>query len=103
MCKAVTDPSKDRYGFALPLGDLHAWKTIWSFLQANDVDLLNVDENGEWYIDLDDESRAAMVETYDYLYKLVKDCAPEGTVGLYTDKCQGNGGRRYCDEPNRHT
>ena len=81
MCKAVTDPSKDRYGFALPLGDLHAWKTIWSFLQANDVDLLNVDENGEWYIDLDDESRAAMVETYDYLYKLVKDCAPEGTVG----------------------
>ena len=65
----------------LPLGDLHAWKTIWSFLQANDVDLLNVDENGEWYIDLDDESRAAMVETYDYLYKLVKDCAPEGTVG----------------------
>ena len=38
MCKAVTDPSKDRYGFALPLGDLHAWKTIWSFLQANDVD-----------------------------------------------------------------
>ncbi|MFQ7874907.1 ABC transporter substrate-binding protein [Enterocloster sp.] len=81
MCKAVTDPSKDRYGFALPLGDLHAWKTIWSFLQANDVDLLNVDENGEWYIDLDDESRAAMVEKYDYLYKLVKDCAPEGTVG----------------------
>ena len=77
----MTDPSKDRYGFALPLGDLHAWKTIWSFLQANDVDLLNVDENGEWYIDLDDESRAAMVETYDYLYKLVKDCAPEGTVG----------------------
>ena len=45
------------------------------------MDLLNVDENGEWYIDLDDESRAAMVETYDYLYKLVKDCAPEGTVG----------------------
>ena len=81
MCKAVTDPSKDRYGFALPLGDLHAWKTIWSFLQANDVDLVNVDDNGEWYVDLDDESRAAMVETYEYLYKLVKDCAPEGTVG----------------------
>ena len=72
-CKAVTDPSKDRYCFALPLGDLHAWKTILSFLQANYVDLLNVDENGDWYIDLDDESRAAMVETYDYLYKLVKD------------------------------
>lgn len=80
MCKAVTDPSKDRYGFAIPLGDLHGWKTIWSFLQANDVDIINVDDSGEWFIDLDEESRAAMVETYDYLYKLVKDCAPEGTV-----------------------
>lgn len=80
MCKAVTDPGKDRYGFALPLGDLHGWKTIWSFLQSNGVDLINVDDNGEWYIDLDEEDRAAMIETYEYLYKLVKDCAPEGTV-----------------------
>lgn len=80
MCKAVTDPSKNRYGFAIPLGDLHGWKTIWSFLQSNGVDLINVDEKDKWYIDLDEEDRAAMVETYDYLYKLVKDCAPEGTV-----------------------
>ncbi len=80
MCKAVTDPGKDRYGFAIPLGDLHGWKTIWSFLQSNGVDLINVDESGEWYIDLNEEDRAAMAEVYEYLYKLVKDCAPEGTV-----------------------
>lgn len=80
MCKAVTDPSRDRYGFALPLGDLHGWKTIWSFLQGNGVDLINVDDQGNWYVDLDDTDRAAMIETYDYLYKLVKDCAPEGTI-----------------------
>ncbi len=80
MCKAVTEPGKDRYGFGLPLGDLHGWKTIWSFLQSNGVNLINVDNNGEWYIDLDEEDRAAMIETYEYLYKLLKDCAPEGTV-----------------------
>lgn len=28
MCAAVTDPANNRYGFALPLGDLHGWKTI---------------------------------------------------------------------------
>jgi len=80
MCKAVTDPANDRYGFAVPLGDLHGWKTIWSFLQANGVDLINVDENSNWYVDLNDETRAAAVEVYDYMYKLVKDCAPEGTI-----------------------
>lgn len=82
MCKAVTDPSKNRYGFALPLGDQSGWKTIWSFLQANDVDLVNVDDKGEWYIDIaeDEEKRAAAVEVYDFLYKLTRDCAPEGTI-----------------------
>ncbi len=80
MCKAVTDPSKNRYGFAIPLGDLHGWKTIWSFLQTNGVDLLNVDAKGKWYLDLDATDRAAMVETYNYLYRLVKDCAPAGTI-----------------------
>ncbi len=80
MCKAVTDPKHNRYGFAIPLGDLHGWKTIWSLLQTNGVDLLNVDAKGKWYIDLSATDRAAMVETYNYLYKLVKDCAPSGTV-----------------------
>ncbi|MEF9974244.1 MAG: sugar ABC transporter substrate-binding protein [Clostridia bacterium] len=80
MCKAVTNPAENRYGFALPLGDLHGWKTIWSFLQCNGVDIVNVGEDGAWYVDMNDESRAAMIETYDYLYKLCKDCAPEGIV-----------------------
>lgn len=80
MCKAVTDPAKKRYGFGIPLGDLHGWKTIWSFLQANGVDLINVDKDNKWYVDLNDEARAAMVETYNYLYKLVKDCSPEGAI-----------------------
>lgn len=80
MCLAVTDPEAGRYGFALPLGDLHGWKTIWSFLQANDVDIINRNEDGEWFVDMDETARAAAIETYEYLYKLVKDCAPEGTV-----------------------
>ncbi len=80
MCLAVTNKEEGRYGFALPLGDLHGWKTIWSFLQANDVDIINRTEDGEWFIDMDDDTRAAAIETYEYLYKLVKDCAPEGTV-----------------------
>ena len=80
MCKAVTNPAENKYGFALPLGDLHGWKTIWTFLQGNGVDLINVDENGEWYVELDEEDKAAAIEVYDFLYKLVKDCAPEGTI-----------------------
>lgn len=80
MCKAVTNPAENKYGFALPLGDLHGWKTIWSFLQGSGVDLVNKDAEGKWFVDLNDEDKAAAIEVYDYLYKLVKDCAPEGTV-----------------------
>lgn len=80
MCKAVTNPAENKYGFAIPLGDLHSWKTIWTFLQSNDVDLINRNADGEWFVDLDDAARARAVETYNYLYKLVKDCAPEGTA-----------------------
>ncbi len=80
LCKAVTNPAENRYGFGIPLGDLHAWKTIWTFLQANNVDLVNRNASGEWFVDLDAAARARAVETYDFLYKLVKDCAPEGTV-----------------------
>ena len=83
MCKAVTDPAKNRYGFGVPLGDNHGTKTLWCFLQANGVDLVNVDEDGNWYVDIDDEDYAAMVETYEYLYKLVRDCSPEG-ITSYT-------------------
>ena len=83
MCKAVTDPAKNRYGFGIPLGDNHGTKTIWSFLQGNGVDLVNVDEDGNWFVDIDDEDYAAIVETYEYLYKLVRDCSPEG-ITSYT-------------------
>jgi ABC-type glycerol-3-phosphate transport system substrate-binding protein len=80
MCKAVTDPAKKKYGFSLPLGDLSGWKTIWTFMQSNGVSLVNKDSSGKYFVDLNTKSRAAMVETYNYLYKLVKDCAPAGTV-----------------------
>lgn len=83
MCKAVTDPANNRYGFGIPLGDNHGTKTIWSFLQGNGVDLVNVDENGNWYVDIDDEDYAAMVETYQFLYELLRDCAPNG-IASYT-------------------
>jgi len=80
MCKAVTDPANNIYGFGIPLGDHHGTKTIWSFLQGNGVDLVNVDANGNWFVDINDEDKAAMVEVYDYLYKLIRDCSPTGIL-----------------------
>lgn len=80
MCKAVTDPAKNRYGFGIPLADNSGTKTIWCFLQGNGVDLVNVDEDGNWYVDIDEEDREAMIETYDFLYRLIRDCSPEGTI-----------------------
>ena len=72
LCKAVTDPSKNRYGFGIPLGEgNHAVKTIWSFLQGNGVNLVNVDAKGNWYVDIDAEDKAAMVETYNSLQNLL--------------------------------
>lgn len=80
MCKAVTDPAKSRYGFGVPLSDHHGWKTIWSLLQSNEVDLLNRDSNGNWIVDISDTDRRAIAEVYDFLNRLVKDCSPAGAV-----------------------
>lgn len=80
MCKAVTDPANNVYGFAIPLGDNHGTKTIWGFMQSNGVNLVNVDKNGKWYVDLEGEKFDALKEVYAFLYKMVRDCAPEGTL-----------------------
>ena len=80
MCKAVTNPDENIYGFGIPLGDHHGTKTIWSFLQGNGVNLVNVDNNGNWFVDIDEEDKTAMIEVYDFLYKLVRDCAPAGCL-----------------------
>ncbi|MDD3059127.1 MAG: extracellular solute-binding protein [Spirochaetia bacterium] len=80
MCKAVTDPANNRYGFGLPLGDLHGWKTVWSILQTQGVDLVKQNAKGDWIVDVSDEDYKAIVWTYDYLYKLVRDCSPAGIV-----------------------
>jgi ABC-type glycerol-3-phosphate transport system substrate-binding protein len=80
MCKAVTNPAKNIYGFGAPMTDVHSWKTIWVFLQSNEVDLVNVDKNGNWYADVNAADRAAIIEVYDYLYKLIRDCSPAGLI-----------------------
>lgn len=80
MCKAVTNPKLNRYGFGIPLGDIHGWKTIWSILQTNGVDLVKQNAKGEWVVDVSDEDYKSIVWTYNYLYKLIKDCAPAGMV-----------------------
>jgi ABC-type glycerol-3-phosphate transport system substrate-binding protein len=85
MCKAVTNPAQNRYGFGIPLADLHGWKTIWTFFQSNGVDLVNVDNNGKWYVDMDAEDRAAAAEVYQFLYRLVSECSPAGAVS-YTQQ-----------------
>jgi ABC-type glycerol-3-phosphate transport system substrate-binding protein len=85
MCVAVTDKSKNRYGFGAPMSDVHSWKTIWVFLQSNDINLVNVDKNGEWYTDVSAEDRTALIEVYNYLYKLFRDASPEGMIS-YTQE-----------------
>ena len=81
MCKAVTNPAQNRYGFGMPLSDLHGWKTVWTLLQSNQVDLVNRDAGGKWYVDMNAEKRAAAAEVYQYLYRLIKDCSPAGAAG----------------------
>jgi ABC-type glycerol-3-phosphate transport system substrate-binding protein len=84
MCVAVTDKSKNRYGFGAPMADVHSWKTIWVFLQSNEIDLVDY-KNGKWVVDVDATDRAAIVEVYDYLYKLFRDASPQGMIG-YTQE-----------------
>jgi ABC-type glycerol-3-phosphate transport system substrate-binding protein len=85
MCVAVTDKSKNIYGFGAPMADVHSWKTIWVFLQSNDIDLVNLDKNGEWVLDVSDLDRQRIIEVYAYLYKLFRDASPEGMIG-YTQE-----------------
>lgn len=80
-CKAVTDPAKNRYGFALPFTDIHGGKPIWGFLLSNNVTIFKKDAKGEWQLDID---RKAAVETYEYLYDLLKNAAPSGVVSYDT-------------------
>ena len=85
MCVKVTNKSKNRYGFGAPMADIHSWKTIWVFLQSNNINLVNVDKDGNWYVDVSPEDRTGMIEVYDYLYKLFRDASPEGMIG-YTQE-----------------
>lgn len=85
MCVKVTDKTKNRYGFGAPMADVHSWKTIWVFLQSNNIDLVNVDKEGNWFVDVGAEDRAALIEVYDYLYKLFRDASPEGIIS-YTQE-----------------
>jgi ABC-type glycerol-3-phosphate transport system substrate-binding protein len=85
MCVKLTDKSKNRYGFGQVMAGPQSGIAIWNFLQSNDVNLVNVDRNGNWYVDVDTESRARLIETYDYLYKLLRDASPEGIIS-YTQE-----------------
>jgi ABC-type glycerol-3-phosphate transport system substrate-binding protein len=84
MCVKVTDKGKNRFGFGAPMADVHSWKTIWVFLQSNDISLVDY-KNGAWVVDVDATERAAIVEVYDYLYKLFRDASPAGMIG-YTQE-----------------
>ncbi|HUZ18835.1 MAG TPA: sugar ABC transporter substrate-binding protein [Spirochaetia bacterium] len=79
--KAVTDPAKNRYGFAIPFSDIHGGKPIWGFLLSNGVTILDKDAQGKWQLNV---NQPASVETYQYLYKLLKDTAPAGVVSYNT-------------------
>jgi ABC-type glycerol-3-phosphate transport system substrate-binding protein len=71
MCVKLTDKSQNRYGFGQVMAGPQSGVPIWTFLQSNDVNLVNVDKNGNWYVEVDTESRARLIEVYDYLYNPV--------------------------------
>ncbi len=79
--KAVTDPSKNRYGYAIPFSDIHGGKPIWGFLLSNGVTIFEKDPQGKWQLNV---NQPATVETYQYLYRLMKDTAPPGVVSYGT-------------------
>lgn len=75
--KAVTNPAKNRYGFAIPFSDIHGGKPIWGFLLSNGVTIFDKDSQGKWQLNV---NQSAAVETYQYLYNLLKQTAPPGVV-----------------------
>jgi ABC-type glycerol-3-phosphate transport system substrate-binding protein len=80
--KAVTDPAKNRYGFAIPFADIHGGKPVWGFLLSNGVTIFDKNSQGKWELNTD---QPATVETYEYLHKLLKDAAPPGVVSYTTN------------------
>ncbi len=84
IAKAVTDPAKKRYGFAIPFADIHGSKPISGFLLSNGVTIFDKDTTSKsgWKLNID---QPATVETYQYLYRLLKDAAPPGVVSYVTD------------------
>lgn len=80
--KAVTDPSRNRYGFAIPFADVHGGKPVWGFLLSNGVTIFEKDAAGNWVSNV---SQPAAVETYDYLHRLLKETAPPGVVSYKVD------------------
>ncbi len=83
IAKAVTDPAKNRYGFAIPFADIHGGKPVWGFLLSNGVTIFDKDTTSKtgWKLNVD---QPATTETYQYLYRLLKDAAPPGVVSYVT-------------------
>ena len=80
IAKAVTDPGKNRYGFAIPFADIHGGKPVSGFLLSNGVTIFDKD-GSKWKLNVD---QPATTETYQYLYRLLKDAAPSGVVSYVT-------------------
>jgi ABC-type glycerol-3-phosphate transport system substrate-binding protein len=81
--KAVTDPAKNRYGFAIPFADIHGGKPISGFLLSNGVTIFDKDPSSptKWKLNIE---QPAAVETFEYLNKLLRDAAPKGVVSYVT-------------------
>ncbi len=81
--KAVTDPGKNRYGFAIPFADIHGGKPVSGFLLSNGVTIFDKDTTAKsgWKLNVE---QPASVETYQYLYTLLRDAAPKGVVSYVT-------------------
>jgi ABC-type glycerol-3-phosphate transport system substrate-binding protein len=80
-----TDRSRNVFGFGKVMNGPQSSIALWPFFQSNDVNLVNVDRNGNWFIDVDAAARNRLIETYDFLFRLMRDASPEGVL-TYTQQ-----------------
>ena len=85
MCVKFTDRNRNHYGFGQVMNGPQSSIAMWNFLQANDVNLVNIDRNGNWFVDVDAAARTRLIETYDFVYRLMRDTSPDGVIS-YTQE-----------------
>ena len=85
MAVRTTDRSRNVFGFGKVMNGPQSSIMVWPFFRSNDISLVNVDRNGNWSVSVDAAERERIIETYDYLFRLMRDASPEGVI-TYTQQ-----------------